>query len=102
MAASVIRHTVCFALRDADDPGVERAFVEEARSILSAIPGVRDFAVARQVGSQSPLALQFSMVFTDRAAYDAYTAHPAHVEFVRGRWEPAVASFQELDFEPYD
>lgn len=97
----MIVHTVCFTLRDADDPAAERGFVDEASSILSAVPGVRDFAVARQVGSQSPFALQFSMVFADRAAYDAYTAHPAHVDFVRRRWEPEVASFQEFDFEPY-
>ena len=58
-----------------------------------------DFAVNRQVSAKSDLNWQFSMVFADQAAYDAYNAHPDHVGFVAERWVPEVAAFQEYDFE---
>jgi Stress responsive A/B Barrel Domain len=40
----------------------------------------------------------FSMLFADQAAYDAYNVHPDHVAFVQGRWIPEVAEFLEADF----
>ncbi len=90
-----IQHTVVFRLADAS---AEADFIADARRILSAIPGVTEFAVNRQVSSKSELTHQFSMVFADQAAYDAYNSHPDHVRFVADRWVPEVAAFQEYDF----
>ena len=73
---------------------------ECCRGDLTAIPGVTDFVVNRQVGAKSDLAWQFSMVFADGAAYDAYNTHPDHVGFVRDRWASEVVAFQEFDFVP--
>lgn len=95
-----IQHTVVFALRHAAGSDEERDFLETGRRELAAIPGVQDFVVNRQVSPKSDAAWQFSMVFADQAAYDAYNVHPAHVAFVEGRWGPEVASFQEYDFTP--
>jgi hypothetical protein len=39
------------------------------------------------------------MEFESREAYDAYSAHPDHVSFVRDRWDNEVTDFLELDSE---
>ena len=93
-----IQHTVVFRL--VHEPGSvdETEFLDTARATLTGIPGVTDFIVRRQVSPKSDLRHWFSMMFANQAAYDAYNAHPLHVDFVRTRWVPEVEEFQELDF----
>ena len=93
----MIQHTVAFRLVHPAGSAEEAEFLDTARRTLTAIPGVRDFTVSRQVSAKSPLTFQFSMVFDDDAAYAAYDAHPDHRGFVADRWVPEVAEFQELD-----
>ncbi|HEX5336590.1 MAG TPA: Dabb family protein, partial [Propionicimonas sp.] len=76
----------------------EAEFLGAAQRTLTGIPGVTQFVVNRQVSVKSDLDWQFSMVFADQAAYDAYNAHPDHVGFVADRWVPEVVAFQEFDF----
>ncbi|WP_308799353.1 Dabb family protein [Agromyces silvae] len=97
----MIRHTVAFSLRHEAGSPAETAFLEDGRQALTSIPGVRDFAVARQVSPKSSFRFQFAMSFADASAYEAYNAHPAHVAFVEQRWVPEVSEFEELDFEAY-
>lgn len=96
-----IRHTVVFRLRHEVASSPERVFLADAQRILSAIPGVNDFEVSRQVSTKSEGDFQFSMVFADQAAYDAYSDHEDHTTFVASRWLPEVVSFQEYDFVAY-
>jgi len=96
----VIRHTVSFALVHPVDSEAERDFLHSAQRLLSGIPGVQQFMISRQVSAKSDHAFQFSMVFDDQAAYDAYDAHPDHRGFVEDRWQAEVATFQELDLVP--
>lgn len=93
-----IEHTVAFRLAAAPGSAEEADFLAEGRTALTSIPGVEDFAVMRQVSAKSPLTWQFRMRFADQAAFDAYDAHPTHVDFVERRWKSEVAEFQELDF----
>ena len=93
-----IQHTVVFRLVHAPGSPEEAEFLDTARSTLTSIPGVTEFAVRRQVSPKSDLRHWFTMVFADQAAYDAYNTHPAHVGFVERRWVPEVAAFQEYDF----
>lgn len=93
-----IEHTVVFRLSHPVGSPAESDFLTAARTALTAIPGVQDFTIRRQVSPKSDLAWQFSMRFADQDAYDAYNAHPAHVEFVATRWQTEVAAFQEYDF----
>lgn len=93
-----IQHTVVFRLTHESGSSAEQDFLDSARETLTSIPGVDQFTVNRQVNETSPLTWQFSMVFIDQSAYDAYMVHPAHVSFVENRWKPEVAEFQELDF----
>lgn len=93
-----IQHTVVFRLAHPSGSPEEAAFLADARAALTSIPGVEDFRITRQVSAKSDLAHQFSMVFADDAAYQAYNDHPTHVAFVAQRWVPEVARFQEYDF----
>jgi len=93
-----IQHTVVFRLAHAPGSPEEAAFLADGRAALTTIPGVEDFRITRQVSPKSDLVHQFSMVFADDAAYQAYNDHPTHVAFVAERWVPEVAAFQEYDF----
>ena len=94
---TAIRHTVAFALPFEAGSSGEQEFLAEARG-LAAIPGVQAFRVLRTLEERSELPLTLSMEFADRAAYDAYNAHPLHRGFVERRWLPTVTAFQESDF----
>ncbi len=93
-----IQHTVVFRL--AHEPGspAESEFLDTARTSLTAIDGVTEFAINKQVSGKSDLDWQFSMIFADQAAYEAYNAHPEHLSFVQNRWQTEVEAFQEYDF----
>lgn len=93
----MIEHTVTFRLRHSAGSQAETAFLAAARE-LAGIPGVCDFAIRRQVSAIYDHTFGITMRFADQAAYDRYNAHPLHVAFVRDRWVPEVASFQEADF----
>ena len=93
----MIRHTVVFSLKHAAGSAEERAFLDAAL-ILAAIPGVEKFERLRQVSPKADFAFGFSMEFADQAAYEGYNNHPDHVAFVRDRWVPDVAKFQEIDY----
>jgi len=99
---SSIQHTVAFRLVHPAGSAAEAEFLETARRTLTAVPGVGDFTVRRQVSPKSAFTWQFSMVFADAAAFAAYDAHPAHQGFVRTRWVPEVAEFAELDLVAVD
>lgn len=72
------------------------AFMAALRS-LTAIDGVENFDVVRQVGLKNSYQLAVTMDFASRAAYNAYNAHPDHVAFVSDRWNADVADFMEID-----
>lgn len=93
----MIRHTVVFNLKHAAGSEAESAFLRDAL-VLEAIPGVQKFERLRQVSPKAGFAYGFSMEFADQAAYEGYNVHADHVAFVRDRWVPEVASFQEIDY----
>lgn len=93
-----IQHTVVFRLVHPSGSEGEAEFLAAGRQTLTSIPGVTEFAINEQVSAKSDLAWQFTMVFADQAAYDAYNVHPAHVAFVKSRWQSEVEAFQEFDF----
>lgn len=93
----MIRHTVVFSLKHELGSAEEKAFLDAAL-VLKAIPGVQKFERLRQVSPKADYAFGFSMEFADQAAYQGYNDHPDHVAFVRDRWVPEVASFQEIDY----
>ena len=94
-----IRHAAIFRLKHAEGSAEEAAFLV-ALAGLHSIPGVGDFAIAREVSPKNAFAIAVSMTFADRVAYDYYNDHPTHVDFVNNRWMPEVADFMEHDTVP--
>ena len=91
-----IRHAALFRLKHPAGSAAEADFLAELAT-LAAIPGVKDFQIARETSPKNPYAFAVSMSFADQAAYDGYNTHPLHVAFVEGRWIPEVAEFMEHD-----
>lgn len=96
----MIRHTVVFNLRHAHGSLQEKAFLRDARTALTEIPGVQKFEVLRQINADCTYRFGFSMEFADARTYDAYDSHPRHVNFVQDRWNREVDTFLEIDYEP--
>ncbi|HSU35715.1 MAG TPA: Dabb family protein [Propionibacteriaceae bacterium] len=93
-----IQHTVVFRLVHEPGSSAEAEFLDTAQATLTAIAGVSEFSIKRQISPKSELDWQFSMLFADQPAYDTYNADPAHVRFVETRWSVEVDAFQEYDF----
>lgn len=93
-----IQHSVIFTLKHEKGSAEEQQFLEDGKSILSAIPSVNNFQVLRQVSRKNDYSFGFSMEFASQADYDAYNVHPEHVKFVQERWETEVERFLEIDY----
>ena len=94
----VLVHTVMFSLKTPVDSSETRQFLADGKRILTAIPGVENFEVRRQVSEKNDFQFGFSMSFADRASFESYLAHPLHEQFVKERWEKEVTSFLEADY----
>ncbi len=94
-----VRHTVSFALVHPPGSEEEAGFLAAAARLADVVPGVEAFEVLREVSAKNAYVHGLSMEFADRAAYDAYDAHPEHTAFVKERWLQEVTDFQEIDFE---
>lgn len=101
MTEKRIRHSVIFCLKHEIHAPETEQFLSDGKSILSSIPVVENFEVLKQVSPKNEYHFGFSMEFSNKAAYDAYNAHPAHVDFVKNRWETEVTRFLEIDYEEY-
>lgn len=93
-----VRHGVVFTLKHAPGSPEEADFLA-ANAQLAAIPGVEAFELMREVSPKNDYRFALTMEFADRAAYDAYSAHPDHVSFVSERWDQEVSDFLEIDSE---
>jgi heme-degrading monooxygenase HmoA len=93
-----IRHGVVFSLTHAEGSPEEADFLR-ANAELASIPGVEAFELLREVSPNNDYRFALVMEFASREAYDAYSAHPEHVAFVRDRWDAEVSDFLELDSE---
>ncbi|MDO3408700.1 Dabb family protein [Saccharibacillus sp. CPCC 101409] len=98
---SSIQHMVTFSLHAGKDNEEAERFLRSSLEELSAIPGVQQFQVFRQVSAKNEYDYGFSMVFADQSAYDAYNNHPVHVNYVRETWDTRVRAFQEIDLIAY-
>ncbi len=93
-----ILHTVIFDLKHSVDSPEADKFMADARRILTAVPGVRNFQAYKQCSHKNDYQYGFLMTFNNQTEFDAYTAHPEHCRFVDERWNTEVSRFQESDF----
>jgi heme-degrading monooxygenase HmoA len=91
-----IRHSVVFTLAHAAGSEREADFLQ-AVAELASIPGVEAFELMREVSPKNAFDHALTMEFADRAAYEAYNAHPQHAGFVESRWDEEVTDFLEVD-----
>ncbi|MBM7568947.1 Dabb family protein [Paenibacillus sacheonensis] len=96
-----IQHMVIFNLKHEAGSEAAAAFLRDGERLLTSIPVVKNFSVFKQVSPKNDYDYGFSMQFADQAEYEAYNAHPVHVDFVQTRWEVEVSRFLEIDFENY-
>ena len=97
----IYRHQVIFSLKSGASGPQTEAFLADARRILSAIPGVTNFQVLKQVSAKNDFDFGFSMDFQDLVAYQRYNDHADHTTFVRDRWIPEVSRFLEIDLQEH-
>ncbi|NRF92938.1 Dabb family protein [Paenibacillus frigoriresistens] len=97
MNQASIKHMVVFSLYASKDSQEAEQFLKSSVQELAAIPGVKQFEVFHQVSTKTDYDYGFSMVFADRAAYEAYNVHPVHTHYVAERWVKEVSRFQEID-----
>lgn len=94
---SSIKHMVIFTLHSGKENAETESFLQESKEELSAIPGVEQFEVFRQVSAKNEYDYGFSMLFANQQIYDAYNNHPVHIKYVEERWNKKVSRFQEID-----
>jgi hypothetical protein len=64
---------------------------------LRAFAGVEDFELGREVSPKNDFQFALTMEFANQPTYEAYNAHPDHVESVTSRWASEVVDFLEID-----
>jgi hypothetical protein len=82
----MLAHNVFFSLNDASPPAIQ-ALVNDCHKYLSDHPGVVFYAAGTLSDIDRPVSdrdydVALHVVFTDRAAHDAYQAAAAHQEFI--------------------
>jgi hypothetical protein len=85
-------------------PQAADALLAGAKQYLQPIPGALHFHVGKMARSHRPVvdqsyAVALNLVFPDKAAQDAYQAHPLHLEFVEQVLRPHCAKVLVYDFE---
>ncbi|HBU11948.1 MAG TPA: stress responsive protein [Clostridiales bacterium] len=94
-----IRHIVSFCLKHEKGSPQAAKFIADSKAILGGIPNVAVFDQCEQVSPKNDFDYVFVFDFMSEADYAAYNAHPAHVQYVRERWDTEVARFQETDLK---
>jgi len=90
---------VIFCLKyDKSDSRTDK-FLSDSKSILGSIPAVEKFKLVKQISPNNKFHFGFSMEFKDKEAYEIYSKHPMHVNYVKQLWQKEVANFLEIDFE---
>lgn len=93
----MIHHSVILRLKFAHGSAEEKSFLAAAQELAS-IPGVQNFKVLRQTSLKNSFDYGISMDFASQQIYDAYSAHPDHVNFIELYWKPFVQDFLEIDY----
>ena len=75
-----------------------------AKHYLQDIPGVVHLHIGRMSPSPRPVVDQsyqvaLNLIFTDKAAEQAYQSHPRHLEFVEKVFKPSCKKVVIYDFE---
>lgn len=91
-----LRHVVMWTLHDSVDAARFKATLDTCRHL---VPGIEEFEVGiRQAGLDASCDVVLVSTFADRAALDAYQAHPHHQQ-VSARLGPLRSVRMVLDYD---
>ena len=93
----MLHHSVFLAFKSEISEAEKAFFIAESRK-LAEIPGVMNLKVLEEFNATNPYTHGLGMDFDDQAAYDIYSNHPQHNQFVQEVWLPRVEKWQEIDF----
>jgi len=93
-----VMHTVLFDLKHPVGSAQAKKFMDDGVTILTSVPGVRNFQAYKQCSPKNDFQYGFLMTFANQADFDVYSDHPVHNKFVQERWNTEVTRFQEADF----
>ena len=86
-----LRHAVLFRLLDGATEGQRRAMEEALRAMPAKIPQIVSLACGRDAGLAAGNAgFALTVDFATAADYEAYAAHPAHLEVVASFIKPII------------
>ncbi|MFC0183151.1 Stress responsive A/B Barrel Domain [Pseudarcicella hirudinis] len=95
----MIRHSVIFKFKSQISSEEKQVFFK-ACDKLTAISGVQNFEILRQISPKNRFEYGILMEFENMDHYDYYTNHPDHLYFVENHWLKSVEDFLEIDYKP--
>jgi hypothetical protein len=101
--AIMLSHVVIFFLKADAPAGAADELLAGCHQYLKDLPGVVNFHAGKMVPSDRPIVDQsyqvgLNVVFTDKAAEEAYQVHPTHIEFVEKVFKVLCARAVIYDF----
>jgi len=77
-APSTILHVVTVQWKADSTPVQQQAAIDGLRRMAAEVPGIRNIWVKKMKVQPAEFSTVFAMEFESKAAFDAYTNHPAH------------------------
>ncbi len=99
----MLSHVVIFWIKPDAATDAADQLIAGCHQYLKDLPGVVNFHVGRMIPSHRPVVDQsyhvgLNVVFTDKAAEEAYQIHPTHLEFVEKVFKPLCERATIFDF----
>jgi hypothetical protein len=92
----MICHVVLIRLKDKEKTDW---LLEQARSVLGSVPGVRNLRVGTGIKDDYEYPISFVMDFDDEAVLESYQVHPEHVRFRDELLGPLIEGKLVYDYE---
>lgn len=87
----MFEHIGMLQLTPEASPEQRTAIVDGLHALVGAIPGLLEAHAGQDAGLREGNAdITFRMVFAEKAAWEAYGSHPAHVAVIRERIAPVL------------
>lgn len=99
----MVKHVIVWKLKEeyagAEAEAVKAGIKSGLEGLKGQIPGLLEITVHTEPLASSNCDLMLESTFTDGAALNGYTVHPAHVEVATTKVRPYVAIRSCMDYE---
>jgi fructose-bisphosphate aldolase class II len=93
-----VEHLIIYNVKGLDEEGVKN-MMDKGRSVLSAIPGVREVVTGQAVKKDAAYRYTWLVQFCHPAVIDSYRNHPDHVAFADQLFRPVAGERISIDYE---